>query len=153
MGIITANNDGKKLWGDENCIYFKNLDSCYKLHYRVHRGTTDYDEERVDIVDGQNNFTVHAAASVARYMELEFFDDKGNKFLPYNIEFKNLLAPDPSGNGIVTILADGTIRIILMNKLDSQVTYWTHAISMVWDDEIEEIDSTRKVTINFDFAQ
>ena len=63
MGAITANSDGKKLWGADNVVYFKSICATYKIHYKNYKNTTIYNEETVDINDGKNTFVVAAGAT------------------------------------------------------------------------------------------
>ena len=119
MGVITANNDGKKLWGADNVVYFKSICAAYSIHYKDYRGGTVYNEE------------------------------DGNQFLPYNWEYLTKLKGDSGGNGLLTVFSDGTIRVVIENKLED-ITAYNHPIKFVWDSLDEEIDN-RKITIAFDF--
>ncbi len=149
MGVITANNDGKKLWGADNVVYFKSICAAYSIHYKDYRGGTVYNEETVDINDGVNTFTVKAEATRAHYLDIQFFDKDGNQFLPYNWEYLTKLKGDSGGNGLLTVFSDGTIRVVIENKLED-ITAYNHPIKFVWDSLDEEIDN-RKITIAFDF--
>lgn len=139
MGTITANSDGKKLFGDNNVVYFKSICAAYKLHYKIYRGTTVYADETVDVPDGTSIIeNLPISSSQSRYLEVEFFDKNGNKFFPYNIEVQNnCLAADSGGNGITTILSDGTLRMIVKDNVSSG----TKQISFEYDSKDEEIDS------------
>ena len=151
MGIITANNDGKRLWGEDNCIYYKSICATYKIHYKVYRGSTTYNEETEDIDSGTNSFTISATSPQTRYLDIEFFDADGNKFLPYNYEFYTFLKANSGGSGILTILSDGTVRAVVATTMQDDSQH-PHAINFEWDSKDEDIDE-REVTIAFDFAQ
>ena len=151
MGAITANSDGKKLWGADNVVYFKSICATYKIHYKNYKNTTIYNEETVDINDGKNTFVVAAGATSTRSLEIEFFDKDGNKFFPYNWEYLTKLKGSSGGNGMLTVFADGTIRIYIANSMQEDApTIYNNAMALVWDDVKEDIDN-RKVTIAFNF--
>ena len=151
--MIVKNTDGKKLWGADNVVYFKSICATYKIHYKLYRNTTVYEEATVDIGNGANTVTLNnVLANTVRFLNVEFFDKDGNKFLPHNWEWVSKLKGDAGGNGILTIFADGTIRINVENKLeDVSASAYTHTFKFEWDSVNEEIDN-RKVTIAFDFA-
>ena len=147
--MISVNKDGKKLFGDDNVVYFKSICAAYSIHYKDYRGGTVYNEETVDINDGENTFTVESEANVSHYLDIEFFDKDGNKFFPYNWEYITKLKGDTSGNGILTVFSDGTIRVVIENQLED-ITAYNVPIQFVWDDVKEEIDN-RKISISFNF--
>ena len=147
MGIISVNSDGKKLFGDGNVVNFKTICATYKVHYKIYRGETVYEDETVDIEDGKNSISVTSfSESQGRFLEVEFFDANGDKFLPYNVEFQHNLAKTVGGNGIYTTLSDGTIRMVVQDSVVSGAT--TKYISFAWGTENEDIDS-RKVAVHF----
>ena len=132
-------------------IEFKSICATYKIHYKNYKNTTIYNEETVDINDGKNTFVVAAGATSTRYLEIEFFDKDGNKFFPYNWEYLTKLKGSSGGNGMLTVFADGTIRILIANSMQEDApSMYSNALELVWDSVNEEIDN-RKVTIAFDF--
>ena len=145
---ISVNKDGKKLFGENNVVYFKSLCATYKIHYKVYRGTNVYTDETKDVVADHNTFTLSGSASQTRYLDLEFFDENGDKFLPYNVEFMSNILPTNNGSSIYTTLSDGTIRMIIKKQFISTPGALTDGIAFTFDDVTEPIDS-RKVTIVF----
>ena len=52
---------------------------------------------------------------------------------------------------MLTVFADGTIRIFIANSMQEDApSMYSNALALVWDDVKEDIDN-RKVTIAFNF--
>ena len=124
------------------------------MHYKNYRvGGDTFQEDTVDVHDGVNEIPdVYLIWNDrSSYMDIEFFDIDGNKFLPSNVEYiggKNKLTK--AGGGIFTILTDGTVRILLTDQLYDNISEDIHPGKQIckleWDDILEEIDN-RKIII------
>lgn len=129
----------------------KTICATYKIHYKVYRNTTVYNEETVNINDGTNSFTIQSSNTPqTSYLDIEFFDINDKKFIPNNFEFYTTLKANTGGNGMLTMLPNGSVRAVITNSYQDNAPH-AHSINFEFDNTIEDIDS-RQITITFDIS-
>lgn len=136
--------------GNDTCSHLmaKSINNTKKVHYKAYKNTTIYNEDTVEVEDGKNLFTITGADSAVSFLEVEFFDKDGVKFLPTNIEYLTNLLPSNGGNSIFTMMPDGTLKVnYYKNKQYTDSGKFSHSIQIVWDDDE---DNNRELNIAFD---